>query len=75
MTLTIPLRAVPHRSYSALPFDPSLFCLHDGGDREDRDPDANRAADPPEPHSARDPADRAVPIIPVYHLKELAVPS
>jgi predicted transposase/invertase (TIGR01784 family) len=49
MTLTIPLRAVPHRSYSALPFDPSLFCLHDGGDREDGDPDAHRDAAPPEP--------------------------
>ena len=48
MTPTITLRAATHRPYSALPFDPSLLCLHDGGVREDGDPDAERADSRPE---------------------------
>jgi predicted transposase/invertase (TIGR01784 family) len=51
MSPTIPLRTDIRRPYTALPFDPSLFSLHDGdggdgGDPADARPDAPEAPPP-----------------------------
>jgi hypothetical protein len=52
MNPTISLRADTRRQYTALTFDPSVFCLHDGGDTGEGDPDANPAAAKPEASAA-----------------------